>query len=270
MKYFRFISTIEPLEEDIKKLHHYIIKDDPYYDDSDAPPVPIQPGMHETIGSQTWSINGKNNNDDFDLISEKVQINAGPNLSGVSTFSSSSRSLQNSSDLSNSKTIATAMVADSMLTQPSSSSSPTPLFTFPPLLFTFPTFATIAPMIPHPLPLEGLKSELLSPVTFFTKEMQTLMSGFNNKLLLSNKISLPLPLSMLPEQFKLINPPAESVRSKRSNDYYDNIEEYSDETKGMNASVDDAISDNDRQTTARQKQKKDRSGLLDCMKLLKE
>ncbi|VDK76261.1 unnamed protein product [Litomosoides sigmodontis] len=264
----RFIPSIEPLEEDIKKLHHYIIKDDPsYYDDSDAPPVPIQPGMHQTTGSQTWSINERNISD-FDLISDEMEVEKKPNLSA---FPSSSRTLRNPSHFSNSNTVAASTVTNSMSAQPSPiPSTPIPLLTFPPLIFTLPTFATVAPLVPHPLPLDSLKPELLAPVTFFTKEMQMLMSHIDNKLQLPNKISLPLPFLTLPEQFKLVNP-AGSVRSKRSNDYYDNIEEYSDGRNDMSAPIDDAVDDNHRPQMIRlQKQKKVGNGLLDCMKYLKD
>ncbi|KAL3989773.1 hypothetical protein ACH3XW_28975 [Acanthocheilonema viteae] len=265
----RFISTIEPLEKDVKNLHHYIIKDDPYYDDSDAPPIPIQPGMRQAIGSQTWSTNRKNISDDSDLITQTMQLKEKPNLSGVSTFSDPFKNLLNPSDFPNSNSAATSTTVDSTLTKPSSPSITAPLLTFPPLLFTFPTFATVAPIISHTSSPESLKLEALSPVNLLTKEMQMLMSHFDNKLLLPNIISLPSSLITLPDQFKSTNP-AGSVRNRRSFDYYDNIEEYNDDTKTTSTSIDHAISDNNQQMIKLQKQMKGRKGILDCMKLFKD
>ncbi|CAG9532880.1 unnamed protein product [Cercopithifilaria johnstoni] len=262
----RFISTIEPMEEDVKKSHHHLIKDDPYYDDSDAPPIPIQLGVHQTMGSQTWSTNGRKIND-AELISQKMQFKE---KSGTSIFSHPSRNLLSPSNPSNSNTAATSISLDSMLTQTSSPSTPATLLTFPPLIFTFPTFATVAPMIFHTSPLETLKPMVMQPANLFTKEMQMLMSYFNNKLLLPSMLPpLPLPPTMLSEQFKPINP-VESVRNRRSSDYYDNIEEESDEKKSTNIFMNHTMSDNKQKMIKLLKQKEDRKGLLDCMEFLKD
>uniref|UniRef100_A0A0R3RVS2 Uncharacterized protein n=1 Tax=Elaeophora elaphi TaxID=1147741 RepID=A0A0R3RVS2_9BILA len=220
----RFISTIEPLDEDAKKMHHYVIKDDPYHDDSDAPPVPIQPGVHQDIGSRTWSTKGRNSNESV-----------------------------------------TPIPVGSMLKQVSPPPTPPALLTFPPLIFTFPTSATVAPMISHPSSPAGFKLDLSSSVNLLTKEMQMLVSRFNDKSLLPNIMSLPLPLIMLPEQLKAVNPVG-SVRNRRSNDYYDNIEEEDYEMRS--ASI--PISDNNQQLIKLRKQTRDQKGLVDCMKILKD
>lgn len=253
------------MEADAKKLHHYIIKDDPYYDDSDAPPVPIQPGMYQNVGSQTWSTNGKNINDSG-LISQKMQLKEKQHVSGVSVFSNPMRSLPNPSDFPNLNAATTSTPVDSMLTQASTS----PLLpTFPPLIFTFPTLATAAPIISHVSPPAGLRLGMSPSMNLMTKEMQMLISHFDNKLLLPNIMPLPLPLIMLPEQFKPINP-AGPVRNKRSTDYYDNIEEENDDTKSTGTSMHHTTNYNNQQMSKLHKQTIGRKGLLDCMKLLKD
>lgn len=218
--------------------------------------------MHQIIGSRTWSTN-KENISDSGLATEKMRLNEKPNLSEVLTIPQPLRDLLNPSYFSNSNTATTTASTSTV----SSLSTPAPLFTFPPLIFTFPTFATVAPMVSSSP--ESLKLEVLSPINLLTKEMQILMSNFDNKLLQPNLITLPLPLIMLPEQLKFMSP-AGSTRNKRSNDYYDNIEEDNDEIKSTSKSIDHIITDNNQQMTKLQKQMKGRKGLLDCMKFLKD
>ncbi|KAM3728978.1 C-type lectin domain-containing protein [Dirofilaria immitis] len=261
----RFISTIEPLETDIKKLQHYIIKDDPYYDDSDAQPIPIQPGRYQNIGSQTWSVNRKNISNP-ELLPQKLQLNNKQNLSESPILPDSVKSLLNPLNLPNLNNKIMPISPDSLLKQISSSTS-SPLLTFPPLIFTFPT---VAPMIFQPSSSAGSKLDALSPMNLMTKEMQLLMSRFNNNLLSSNIMSLPLSSPMLPEQSKPMNSVG-SIRNKRSDDYYDNIDKENDEADGSTgSSIHHIINDSNQQLPKFQKQTINRKGLLDCIKLLKE
>ncbi|VDO47212.1 unnamed protein product, partial [Onchocerca flexuosa] len=264
----RFIATIEPLEADSKRLQRYVIKDDPYYDDSDAPPVPIQPGMYQNIGgSQTWSSNERNINDS-ELLKEKQ------NLSGLSEFSHPVTNLLNPFNFPNQNNHVTPVSMESMLKTISLSTTSVPLPTFPPLIFTFPTPATIAPMIAHPSPPVGFPAGFKldvpsSSMNLMTAELQVLMPQFNNNMLLPNIMSPPLSPVMLPEPFKPINS-AGSIRKKRSDDYYENIEEENDESRSTNVSIHDKTSDNNQQMIKLQKQTIDQKGLIDCMKLLEE
>ncbi|EFO27282.1 hypothetical protein LOAG_01200 [Loa loa] len=259
----RFISTIEPLE-DSKKLHRYIIKDDPYYDDSDAPPVPVQPGVYQNVGSQTWSTSGKSISDSKSM-SQKMQLKEKTNLSGVSALSHPVKSLLNPLDFPNLNIATTTSIPmGSMLT--SSPSTSMTLFTFPPLIFTLPTLATVAPVISHTTPPAGLRLDMSQPVNLMAKQMQMLLSHFDNKLLLPNIMSLPLPILMHPEQFKPMSS-TQSVRKKRSNDYYDNIEEDNDETRNTGPSI---YSDNNQQVIKLQKKKIGGKSLFDCVKYLKD
>ncbi|VDK67756.1 unnamed protein product, partial [Onchocerca ochengi] len=264
----RFIATIEPVETDNKRLQRYVIKDDPYYDDSDAPPVPIQPGMYQNIGgSQTWSSNRKNISDS-ELLKEKQ------NLSGLSGFLHPVGNLLNPFNFPNQNNHVTPISMESMLKSKSQSTTSAPLPTFPPLIFTFPTPATIAPMISHPSPSigvpAGFKLDVPPPsMNLMTGEMQMLMPHFKNNMLLPNAMLSPLSPVMLPEHFKPISS-AESIRKKRSDDYYDNVEEENDESRSTNASIHHKANDSYQQMIKLQKQTIDQKGLIDCMMLLKE
>ncbi|EJW77153.1 hypothetical protein WUBG_11939 [Wuchereria bancrofti] len=205
----RFISTIEPLEAGDRKLHHSLITDEPYYDNSDAPPIPIQPGIEKE------------------------------NLPEISMQSHSIENLINPLLAPSNLNIATTATAITTTITPITTLAALP--TFPPLIFTFPTFATVTPMLsPH---VPSFKSPTINLIT---KEMEMLMTNFDKKLSLPNTIASPLSLIMHSEQFKPINW-MESVRNKRSNDYYDNIEEQNDEPKNMGTSLYDKIGDNNQQ-----------------------
>ncbi|MCP9257011.1 hypothetical protein DINM_000239 [Dirofilaria immitis] len=192
------------------KLRKMIASDpnDPYYDDSDAQPIPIQPGRYQNIGSQTWSVNRKNISNP-ELLPQKLQLNNKQNLSES------------------------------------------------PIL---PDSVKIAPMIFQPSPSAGSKLDALSPMNLMTKEMQLLMSHFNNNLLSSNIMSLPLSSPMLPEQSKPMNSVG-SIRNKRSDDYYDNIDKENDEADGSTgSSIHHIINDSNQQLPKFQKQTINRKG----------
>ncbi|VDO23932.1 unnamed protein product [Brugia timori] len=255
----RFISTIEPLEVDDQKLHHSLITDEPYYNDSDAPPIPIQPGLHQNIGSQTWSTNEKTINNS-ELISQKKSFREKGNLPEISMHSHSIENLINPLSAFSNLNIATSATTTTVTPITTLATLPT----FPALIFTFPTFATVTPMLsPH---VSSFKSPIIN---MLTKEMEMLMTNFDKKLSLPNAIPSPLSLIIHSEQFKPINW-MESVRNKRSNDYYDNIEEQNDEPKNMGTSLYDKISDNNQRMIKFHKQTIGQKGLVDCIKFLKD
>ncbi|VDM08202.1 unnamed protein product [Wuchereria bancrofti] len=257
----RFISTIEPLEAGDRKLHHSLITDEPYYDNSDAPPIPIQPGMYQNIGSQTWSTNERTINNS-ELISQKKSLREKENLPEISMQSHSIENLINPLLAPSNLNIATTATAITTTITPITTLAALP--TFPPLIFTFPTFATVTPMLsPH---VPSFKSPTINLIT---KEMEMLMTNFDKKLSLPNTIASPLSLIMHSEQFKPINW-MESVRNKRSNDYYDNIEEQNDEPKNMGTSLYDKIGDNNQQMIKFHKQTIGQKSLVDCIKFLKD
>lgn len=115
-------------------------------------------------------------------------------------------------------------------------------FTFPPLLFTFPTFPTLPP----------------SPVQAFD-----FMKNLLTPQILSAPNFLP-PFLLVPN---ITNETHEKniviIRKKRTTDYYEDIDEENESGKGSKESM---IYDD--QPTANHVDDKDRKGIIDCIKYL--
>lgn len=255
-------------------FHRYKIKDDPYYDDSDAPPIPIQPGIYQTTGSQTWSSNGKNISEGHHhhlLMPQKMELSKNSNQPDLAAFSNLVRNHlfnpSNFTGLANTAT-ATQIPSASMLTLPVA------IFpTLPPLIFTFPTFATVPPVFSIVSPVKNMRRDMSPsppqpqpPVNLMTKQMQTFMSQFGNKPPFPKTISNAMsPRTVHLTMFKQMVNVGRSMRVKRSADYYDNIEEENDD-RGSATSVinDDPITDNTGQV------KIGRKSFSDCMKYLSD
>lgn len=267
MHTFRFISTIEPVGTVAKKLHRYIIKSDPYYDDSDAPPIPIHSGSYQRLGSQTWSIQ-RNNDSDTEPLLEDMQTKKRADIASLQhsepPFLDGAKNSRDATNCSVFNATAMSVPVFPILKDkpsPSSTTNSPALFTFPPLLFTFPTLATFASVVPAAAPPS-------TSMNFMPKELQNfLMPHFDSKLLLPDMIPVPVPsLPASQESSNSLKP----VRSRRSSDYYDVIETENNEMINRGASGHISAYENDQSIIENKKQNRNREGFLDCIRLLED
>ncbi|VDM97062.1 unnamed protein product [Thelazia callipaeda] len=242
----KFITTIDAEVTAGKKSTSYGVKDDPYYDEGDALPVPIQPGVFQNVGSRTWSTHQSYADDPNQILPPMSQETRKP----LQDFDSAPSTLRN--------------LSRSTLARPLQVTPPTPsgLFSFPPLIFAFPTLATFAPLAPATISLP-FTSNLISK-----KILNFLPPDWDTKLFSSNIIPLPLPLPIIkyPIEFDRMTS-AESSRSKRASDYYDDVEEEDGAEKHKSTSTTNQKSGTNQNA---KKTKTVEKNLMDCIKYLKE
>uniref|UniRef100_A0A183DSF1 Zinc finger protein n=1 Tax=Gongylonema pulchrum TaxID=637853 RepID=A0A183DSF1_9BILA len=259
----RFISTIEPVSRVAKKLHRYIIKDDPYYDDSDAPPIPIRPGSYQQqhTGSQTWSIHANGSSDaerETLTLREMGKANASPPVHSEPVIPEDANNLSNLS--APNTTILKLMTV-----------SPPNLFTLPPLMLTFPTFAPLMFAV-TPVAEAAAATATTTTLNLMPKEIQNfLFPHLENKILLPNMNPIPAPAIVVGGRQQDSSDIQKSARRRRSSDYYDNIE--NEDEEGTNTGISDrrsAAPEDDQPTTNAKKPNTGRRGLLDCIRFLEE
>ncbi|VDN27810.1 unnamed protein product [Gongylonema pulchrum] len=126
--------------------------------------------------------------------------------------------------------------------------SPPNLFTFPPLMLAFPTFA---PLMFAVTPVAEAAAKTTTTLNLMPKEIQNfLFPHLENKILLPNTNPIPAPAIVVGGRQQDSSDIQKFARRRRSSDYYDNIE--NEDEEGTNTGISDRRSadpENDQPTT---------------------